>query len=149
MSTTAVIIARLEALDVDVVQRGLHQMRRLLVAERLAALERRGVRLVGVLVRPLVVAVELFLELVDGSIVSSWRTSVEPTGSSTSSDCSCTWVLPSGAMLTFVVLFFGPSTWSSRVISVRFSTVRSSMPTLHCVCRRKSTGSASAIGGRR
>src|SRR5437867_4032537 len=58
----------LETLDVDVVERGLHEMRGFLVSHRLAALQRGLVRLVGVLIRPLVVAVETLLELVDGEL---------------------------------------------------------------------------------
>src|SRR6266511_2226200 len=63
MRTTAVIIATaLQALHVNVVQRRLHDVRGLLVAHRFATLERGLVRLVGVLIRALVVTVERFLE---------------------------------------------------------------------------------------
>src|SRR5687768_14714734 len=68
MSTTAVIIGGSEALDVDVVQCGLHEMRGFLVAHRLTALERGLIRLVRVLIRPFVVTMEPFLELVDGEL---------------------------------------------------------------------------------
>src|SRR5687768_18443406 len=68
MSTTAVIITRSKAFDVDVVQCGLHEVRGFLVAHSLAALERGLIRLVRVLVRPFVVAMEPFLELVDGEL---------------------------------------------------------------------------------
>src|SRR5207244_3866365 len=55
----------LQALDVDVVQCGLHEVRGLLVAHRFAAVQRRLVRLERVIVRFLVEDVELLLELVD------------------------------------------------------------------------------------
>src|SRR3989442_8324883 len=55
----------LQALDVDVVQCGLHEVRGLLVAHRFAAVQRRLVRLERVVVRLLVEDVELLLELVD------------------------------------------------------------------------------------
>src|SRR5438132_4578634 len=67
MRTTAVITL-LEALHVDVVERGLEVMRGLLEGHRLATIECRLVALEAVVARALVVAMEGLLELVDGEL---------------------------------------------------------------------------------
>src|SRR5688500_20208597 len=67
MRTTDVITcsSSSQALHVDVVERGLHEMRGLLVGHRATAVERGLVRIERVRTRQRVVLVECLLELVD------------------------------------------------------------------------------------
>src|SRR5438093_8027240 len=62
------LISCLQALDVDVVERRLHEVSGLLKSHRLAPVERRLVRVERVFVRPVVVHMELLLEQVDSEL---------------------------------------------------------------------------------